>query len=420
MNKNIHLPRLNFSKLRKTTVLVVLFLVVFSSGVYLGRYYNVSLKNRGLNGVNIERTLPEDKKNIDFSLFWNVWDSLRVSYFDPSKLDAKNMVYGAIKGMVEAVGDPYTVFLPPSENKVSEEDLQGSFQGVGIQIGYKGTQLAVVAPLPKSPAERAGVKAGDFIVGIKDEKKGVDRGTVGISLPDAVSAIRGPKGSTVTLALLRQGSDAPIVVDVVREDISVPSVTVDYLGENKEIAHISLLKFASDTEGEWDTAIREVLKSGAKGIILDLRNNPGGYLQSAVDIAGDFLPNGTVAVIQEGGSGVKSEYKTARLPRLANYKTVLLVNGGSASASEILAGALRDQAKTTLIGDKTFGKGTIQEPRQLESGAGLHITVAKWLTPGGEWVNGKGLSPNVEVSDDTNTPEDEQLKKAQETVESML
>jgi carboxyl-terminal processing protease len=418
MTKQIRLPKVNISLLRKIFIYALLGCLIFASGVYAGRNF-LSVRSNGLSGIKIERVQPDSKKDIDFSLFWRVWDSLEANYFDRSKLNAQNMVYGAIKGMVEAVGDPYTVFLSPNENKVTEEDLQGSFQGVGIQIGYKGTQLAVIAPLPQSPAEKAGVKAGDFIIGIKDEKKGIDRGTVGISLPDAVSAIRGPAGSTVTLVLSRDGIDKAVVVDIVRQDISVPSVVVDYLGDNKEIAHLSLLKFAGDTEKEWDNAVRDILKSAAKGIVLDLRNNPGGYLQSAVDIAGDFLSNGTVVVVQEDSSGQKSEYKTSRLPRLNDYRLVVLVNGGSASASEILAAALRDQAKVKLVGDKTFGKGTIQEPKQLEGGAGLHITVAKWLSPSGEWVNGNGLSPNVEVKDNAETSEDEQLAKAREILDNL-
>jgi carboxyl-terminal processing protease len=210
-----------------------------------------------------------------------------------------------------------------------------------------------------------------------------------------------------------------MVVEVVRRDIAVPSVTVEYLGDDKKVAHLKLLKFAGDTDGEWETAVKEIIKSGADRIVLDLRNNPGGYLQMAVDISGDFLPNGTVAVIEESSNGSKNSFKTSKFPRLTKYPVVVLVNEGSASASEILAGALRDMASVKLVGDTSFGKGTIQEPRQLEGGAGIHITIAKWLTPNGTWVNEKGLDPDVKIADNVETSEDEQLLKALEVVKSL-
>jgi len=237
-------------------------------------------------------------------------------------------------------------------------------------------------------------------------------GTVGISLPDAVEAIRGPADSKVTLALLRDGVNEPLLVDVVRREISVPSVILSYVSDGT-IAHIRLLKFAGETDGEWSKTVSDILKNPqVKGIVLDLRNNPGGYLQGAVDIAGDFLPNGTLVVYEENSNGSRNEFKTDKLPKLAKLPLVVLINKGSASASEILAGALRDQEKIKLVGEISFGKGTIQEPRQLENGAGIHITSAKWLTPKAFWVNEKGLEPDVSIEDDTQTTEDEQLQEA--------
>jgi carboxyl-terminal processing protease len=411
MLKRPFLPKLDIMRLRKILVFLIVVAFVFYAGYFLGRQ-GFKASATGITNVQVSREVPQDKQDVDFGLFWRVWDTLATSYFDKSKLDPVKMVYGAIQGMVSAVGDPYTVFLPPDENKVVEEDLKGSFSGVGIQIGFRGTQLAVIAPLPDSPAEKAGIKAGDFIVGIKDEKKNVDRGTVGISLPDAVQLIRGPSGSTVSLALLREGSNDPIIVDVVREEINVPSVMLSFVGENEDIADVRLLKFAGETDGEWGKVVQDVLKSGSNKLILDLRNNPGGYLQGAVDIAGEFLRNGSVVVIEESANGSRNEFKTDKLPRLANVKMVVLVNKGSASASEILSGALREQANIEIIGETTFGKGTIQEPRQLENGAGLHITTARWLTPKGNWVNETGLEPDVIIEDNPDTAEDEQLLKA--------
>jgi len=223
-----------------------------------------------------------------WAFFGKFRDMLGTSYYDKSKLNPAKMVEGAISGMVASLGDPYTVYLPAEENKVVEEDLEGSFGGVGIQIGFKGKQMAVVAPLPNTPAEKAGVKAGDFILAIKDEKKKVDQSTGGLSLPEAVQLIRGEPGSEVILTLLRDGKEEPIEVKLTRADISVPSVVLSFEGENKEIAYLQLLKFGGETGSEWTKAISQITAGQVKGIVLDLRNNPGGYLQEAVDIAGDF------------------------------------------------------------------------------------------------------------------------------------
>ena len=405
-------PKINLPKVRKIILVVLLALFLFGSGWAVGAAgFKASLTK--FPKVTISRTLPPDKQNLDFSLFWRVWDTLSAKYFDKSLLNPGKMVYGAISGMVSAIGDPYTVFLPPEENKRVQEDLNGSLEGVGIQIGYRGTQLVVVAPLPDSPAEKAGVKAGDFIIGIKDEAKDIDQGTSGMSVQEAVALIRGRAGTKVTLTLLREATPEPVVVELTRAKIEVPTLITSYVGEGESVAHVRLLKFGGETEGEWNKAVREILrKEGVKGIVLDLRNNPGGYLQGAVDVASEFLKTGTVVVTEERGDGTKNEFEVERLGLLINMPTVVLINEGSASASEILAGALRDVRKVTLVGQKTFGKGTIQEPIEMEGGSGLHITIARWLTPNGTWVNEKGLEPDVNIEDDTNTPEDEQLDKA--------
>lgn len=403
--------RLNFRKVRNFLLGIILFLGIFGGGYYLGVQGYKAEVDKALH-VTINRTLPPDK-TVDFSLFWQVWDTLSAKYFDKTKLVPSEMVYGAIQGMVSSLGDPYTMFLPPSENKVVDEDLKGSFEGVGIEIGYRATRLAVVSPLPGSPAEKAGVKAGDYIIHIKDEKKNIDIGTSDILLPDAVQAIRGPAGTKVTLTLLRDGEDKPIVVELTRAKLNVPSVTLNYVGKDKNIADIKISKFGAETTGEWDKAVNEVLqKSEVTSIIIDLRNDPGGYLQSAIDIASDFVPTGTVVVQQQNGDGGKIEFKSQKFGRLQKYKVVVLINGGSASASEILSGALRDDRGFKLVGEKSFGKGTIQEPIEIPGGSGLHITTAKWLTPDGTWVHEKGLEPDVKITDDEKTTEDEQLQGA--------
>lgn len=408
--------RLNFSIARKVLLYSIIIGVIFTSGYGLGSN-GFKLETGSFPKIKISREVP-DNRDIDFSLFWRIWDTIDASYYDKSKISPQKMVYGAISGMVSALGDPYTAFLPPEENKVVEEDLSGSFEGVGIQIGFKGKNLAVIAPLPNSPAEKAGLKAGDLIVGIIDVDKKVETTTSGMNLNDAVKLIRGKAGTKVTLVLLRDDSTETFKKEIVREAIDVPSVTVEYL-EGDSIAHIKLIKFGADTESEWQKAVAKVIANSEQvtGIILDLRNNPGGYLQSSVDIAGEFVKKDSVIVIEDRGItknnyANRTDFKTDRTGNFQNMKVVILVNGGSASASEILAGALSEINGYKLIGEKTFGKGTIQEPLQLDKGSSLHITTAKWLTPQGNWVNEKGLEPDIQVVDNQETEADEQLQEA--------
>lgn len=409
--------KLNFNKVRKFILLVILVVISASGGYYLGVQGYRAEVNKALE-VKINRTVPPDK-NVDFSLFWQVWDTLSAKYYDKSKLVPADMVYGAIEGMVSALGDPYTMYLPPTQNKIVNEDLSGSFEGVGIEIGYRDSKLAVVSPLPDSPAEKAGVKPGDYIIHIKDIAKNVDVDAQGISLPQAVSYIRGSANSKVTLTLVRDGNDKPIVVEITRAKLNVASVTLKFVGKDENIADIKISKFGAETVGEWNKAVDEIVKkNNVKNIIIDLRNNPGGYLQAAVDIGSDFVNSGTTIVIQQNGDGTKQEYKSEKFGRIQKYNVVVLINGGSASASEILSGALRDDRGFKLIGEKSFGKGTVQEPVEVPGGSGLHVTTAKWLTPNGTWVHGKGLEPDVKVADDEKTVEDEQLQKAIEMLNS--
>lgn len=401
--------KFNLVKIRRFLLSAFILAVVFSGGYYFGfNGYKVS-REKALK-IKIERNVPSDK-NVDFGLFWRVWDSLSIKYFDKTKLIPSEMVYGAIQGMVASLGDPYTVFLKPSENKIVREDLNGSFEGVGIQIGFRAARLAVIAPLIDSPAEKGGIKAGDFIIHIKDEKKNIDMDTSGISLPDAVAAIRGKAGTKVVLTLAREGAEESVVVEVERAKLNVSSINLKF---EDRVAIIKVNKFASETTSEWDGTIKEITNHQPliTGIVIDLRNNPGGYLQAAVDLASDFIETDKVVVIEEKSNGVKNEFKVEKLGKLMKYSVTVLVNEGSASASEILAGALRDQKGVKLVGMKTFGKGTIQEPIEINGGSGLHITTARWLTPNGTWVNEKGLEPDVKIEDDENTEIDEQLQEA--------
>ena len=410
--------KISFLKLRKLLLFTFVIAFTFALGYVLGNEgFKVRLES--VKNIKITRELPAGKENIDFSLFWKVWDTLESQYFDKSKINRTDMVYGAIGGMVSALGDPYTVFLPPGENKVVQEDLSGSFEGVGIQIGFKGSQLAVIAPLPDSPAEKAGIKAGDFIIGIKDEGKKIETGTIGISLPEAVKMIRGKAGTKVTLILTRDEVKTPLSIEVERKMLDVPSVILSYSGKDNTVAHLRILKFGGETAAQWNEKVDGIVKNkNIKGIVLDLRNNPGGYLEGAVDIYGEFVKTGSVGVIEERSDGNKKEYQTERIGRLISIPLVVLVNGGSASASEILAGALSDADRAELVGEKTFGKGSIQEPIQINGGSGLHMTIAKWLTPKGTWVNEKGLEPDFKIEDDEKTTEDEQLQEAIDILEN--
>ncbi len=402
---------MNFNKVRKFVLVFLLILFSFSGGYYFGVQGFRAQITKSLQ-ISLSRQTPPDK-NVDFSLFWQVWDTLSSKYYDKTKLNPNQMVYGAIGGMVSSLGDPFTMFLPPSQNKMVNEDLSGSFSGVGIQIGFDKTgKLSVEAPLPGSPAESAGVKAGDFIAHIKDVKKNIDIDTPGITLGDAVTDIRGPVGTTVTLTLIRAGETSPIKVDLVRAKLDVPSVSLKFVGDNNKIADLKVNSFDAQTPDEWNKKVDEVLAHGGiNGIIVDLRNNPGGYLQDAVDLTSDFIKLGSVVVVEADGNGNKIEYKSQKAGRLLNLPVIVLINGGSASASEIMTGALQDQIKAKTVGTKSFGKGTVQEPIDIAGGAGLHVTIAKWLTPNGTWVHGKGITPDVVVENQTAT-EDAQLKAA--------
>ena len=365
---------------------------------------------------------PAQYKDIDFQQFWKVWQLLEENYLDPTKIQHDQMVYGAIKGMTAALGDPYTVFLPPDDQKRTEEDLSGTFYGVGIQLGYIDNFLAVMTPLKGSPAEKAGVKAKDLILHVKDTAKGLDKDTTGWSLAEAVSNIRGDRGTSVTLTLLRPASSSaqrvqPFEVTLQRDEINVPSVENKYVDYNgKKIAVITLSKFGEQTDTELDAIVKDIQAQNPKvdGIILDLRNNPGGLLQTGIDVASEFIKSGVVVTQQ--GKTTKQDYQASGKARLADYPLVLLVNGGSASAAEIVAGALRDQRNIELIGEKTFGKGTVQDAMPLDGGAGLHITVARWLLPKGDWIHEQGIPVTVEVKNDPNSNDDAQLIKAEQEV----
>lgn len=420
---------LPFSKLRNLFVTIALLIFVGASGYELG-LRRTELRISPDKQVVIGQESPP-QLTVDFSLFWDVWQRLFRYYIDAANLNKSKMVEGAITGMVNSLGDPYTVFLPPKENTEFKQDLGGAFEGIGAQLGMKDGHIVVVAPLKGNPAEKAGIKAGDFIVKVNGEE------TIGWTLPQAVSKIRGPRGTTVTLNILHEGSTKPVDVTIVRDTITVPSVDwwVRSVREIPEVsgvkdikvlqakpgrvAYLRLSRFGDHSNDEWNKAVGEILTAQKangtlKGLIFDLRNNPGGYLQGAVFIASEFVKSGTV-VSQVNSDGTRENYQVDRQGKLLDIPVVVLVNRGSASAAEIVAGALRDYKRATIVGETSFGKGSVQTPQDLPGGAGLHITTGKWLLPKGDWINKKGIIPDVMVPMETaDATSDAQLAKAVE------
>ena len=410
----------------KALLMALLLLVVGGLGGYrLGERTGLAKAYKGVSGLEAVMGKIPNNRSVDFDLFWEVWERLEQSYLETEKIDAQEMVFGSIRGMTAALDDPYTVFLPPEENTQTKEDLAGEFAGVGIQLGYVEKTLAVMAPLPDQPAQKAGVRAGDLILHIKDEDKGIDVDTDGMSLPEAVQAIRGEKGKPVILTLYTEGEMDSREVTLIRDTIVVPSVELVFVNEqgkedeNGRYAHLRIVRFGDKTLEEWEEAVSMiVMRPNMEGVIVDVRDNPGGYLQGAIDLASEFVSSGVI--VQQQGKFRTEKYSVSRRGKLIGEPLVVLVNRGSASASEILAGALRDQLKVKLVGEHTFGKGTVQEAQELPGGAGLHVTVAKWLLPSGYNIHLDGIEPDVVVESvfqkEDEEEIDEQLVKAVEVL----
>jgi len=395
---------LKFRRLFTLIFLVSIILVSFGLGTYFGK-----------SRVVCEICPPEE---IDFSLFWEVYHKLQEKFVDKGKFDTQKMIYGAISGMVKSLGDPYTVFFLPEETKRFEEDVKGIFEGVGMEIGIKKGQLQVIAPLEGTPAQKAGLRAGDKILKINDKE------TVDLTTDEAVNLIRGPKGTEVKLTILREGWEKPKDFKIVRAVIEIPSLKweVKSAPEGYPIIYLKIYQFSEKASFDFSKAAIEILSEPSQKIILDLRDNPGGYLEVAQDIAGWFLEKGKIVVIEDFGKGEKKEYKSEGNGLFSNYKIVILINKGTASASEILAGALRDNRGILLIGEKSFGKGSVQELEKLREGSSLKITVARWLTPKGNLISDVGLEPDIKVEmteEDYEEGRDPQLDKAIEVIREM-
>ncbi|EKD53147.1 MAG: hypothetical protein ACD_61C00140G0005 [uncultured bacterium] len=357
---------------------------------------------------------------VDTRVMNDVLIQLKKNYLKPEDIDSKKLMYGAAEGMTASLGDPYTSFFPPVENARSKEDLQGEFGGVGIQLGFIDNTLAVMTPLKDTPAFKAGIKAGDFILKITDEKKNISKDTSGMKVEDAVDLIRGEKGTPVTLTIFRESEKKSREVTLVRDVINVPSTELEWLDSGK-VALIRVNKFGEKTLPEWEKIVSEVKNKNIKGIILDLRNNPGGYLQRAIDLGSEFIADGVI--VKQKDRNRTEVSNVDREGRLIGMPLVVLVNGGSASAAEILAGALRERLGTKLVGEKSFGKGTVQEPEDFSDGSSLHVTIAEWLLPSGKNIHKIGLEPDVKVEfvrDEKNPLADNQVDKALEVLKDEI
>ncbi len=399
-------PKFTPKKIIEIAAATAIIAAVFASGFLAGQRTYPFEPTTLFGLLNVGKEKPE---NVDFGQFWQVWNSVRAQYVDRQKLENQDMVYGAISGLVNSLGDPYSAFLKPREAKIFSEDVQGWFSGVGIEIGHRQGVLTVIAPLEGTPAQRAGLKAGDKIPKIN----GVE--TQNLTVNEAVTLIRGPIGTEVVLNIWRDGWAKPEDFKIVRENIVIP--VLEWKMADGDVAHVRIFSFTGQTADRFRQAAEEILNSSARALVLDLRNNPGGYLDQAVKLAGWFLESGETVLLEDDGSGPATcdDCKVFGNGRLADFPTAILMNEGSASASEILAGALRDHLGVKLVGEKTFGKGSVQTLENFKDGSSLKITVAKWLTPKGQVIAEQGLAPDVEVKltdEDVKAGRDPQLNRA--------
>lgn len=367
--------------------------LAFGAGVSVGTSGSAAavVMHLPLLGDGLDAT---PNQSVDLADFWKAWNALEANYVithaSSTIPSTKERLYGAIKGLANSYGDPYTVFLPPEESKAFNESISGSFAGVGMEIGIKDDVLTVIAPLKGTPAQAAGIKAGDKIIAIDGKS------TEGISVDKAVSVIRGPKGTVIGFTLIREGKSFDI--QVTRDTIQVPE-TDDGIDPASGVYHIALFEFTASSAGLFDQAFARFKASGSNKLVIDLRGNPGGYLDSSVDIASHFLRKGATVVTEDfGGKEPNNQHVSLGYNDVpSGTKIAVLIDGGSASASEILAGALQDSKAATIIGTKSFGKGSVQTIMDLGEGS-LKVTVARWVTPAGHWIMGNGVQPDIVVA----------------------
>lgn len=395
----------------KTTVIIVALALIgasFGVGFYMG---GERATVAAINLLNKEEGKPTA---VDFAPFWKAWTTLESKFVSVSTsteevVSDQDKVWGAISGLAASFGDPYTVFFPPVEAEYFESEISGNFEGVGMEIGIRDEVLTVVAPLKGTPAYRAGIQAQDKIIAIDGLS------TARVAVDEAIQKIRGPKGTAVVLTIVREGRDEPFDISVVRDVIDIPTLDTELRSDGVFV--IKLYNFSAVSPNLFRNALREFILSNSTRLILDLRGNPGGFLEAAVDIGSWFLPAGKAIAIEDYGGKEEPYYHRSKGYDIFNNKLefVILVNRGSASASEILAGALSEHGVATVVGEQTFGKGTVQELVQLTPETSLKITVAKWLTPNGNSISVAGFTPDVVVpitAEDIEKGRDPQLQKA--------
>ncbi|MEY2641010.1 MAG: carboxy-terminal-processing protease, carboxyl-terminal processing protease [Candidatus Parcubacteria bacterium] len=388
------------------TLSIVLVLSIFSGGFYVGQ-----------RGIGFERAVPANASTpADMSAFWEVWNLVEERYVPATADDAiddQARIEGAIQGMVDAIGDPYTTFLTAEQNAKFEESVSGKFQGVGMEIGRRDGLIVVIAPIKASPAEKAGIKTGDVILQINEES------TADMTVDQAVQKIRGEKGTDVTFIIAREDDRETKSVTVTRDEIRIP--TLEYEHRKDGVFVISLFNFSAGVEKEFREALRQFVLSKSDKLVLDMRGNPGGFLDAAVDVSSWFLPVGKVVVRESFGAEQPEKVFRSKGYNIfnGNLKMVVLVDNGSASASEIVAGALKEHGVATIVGETTYGKGSVQELIELPNDTALKVTIAQWLTPNGASISKNGLKPDIEVEQvqEQGEPEkDTQLERAIEIV----
>lgn len=395
---------LKYFEKRRAATTVLLVAIFFGLGIHIG-FNNRSEIDKVSNLLGKETAVQTEA---DFSPFWKVWNDINNKYPN-GKITDQEKIYGAISGLVESLNDPYSVFFDPDETKLFESDIKGNFTGVGMEVGIKNKFLTVIAPLKDTPAYKANIKSGDKILKID----GAD--TTGLSAEEAIKLIRGEKGTTVTLIISRDGEKEPKEIKIVRDIINIPTINTQLREDG--IFVISLYSFSANSAELFRDALKEFALAKTDKLLLDLRGNPGGYLDAAVSMSSWFLDSGKTVVIEDYGNNSKQKiYRSKGYDVFnENLKFVILIDSGSASASEILAGALQDYKKALLVGEKSFGKGSVQEVLDVTSDTILKITVAKWLTPNGNSISEKGLTPDYTVSftkKDIENKTDSQLNKA--------
>ena len=380
----------------KPVIVGILCLLVLGGGFYLGNNYQIVWTSGPIPWPTVLGT-NSGNNPLDNPLFGQVQELMRTKYLRASELDQQQMLYGAIAGMVNSAGDPYTSFYDPDQNQDAQSQLSGKYEGIGAELGFnKERQLSVIAPIKGTPAEAAGIQASDIIVKIDDTD------TQDMTLTEAVSLIRGEAGTEVKLTVFHPGAEESEVIAITRQQITITSVDLTFEdnpaaeGEDDDLAYLKLSRFGDTTEQEWDQAVDQILQRDAKALVLDLRNNPGGYLQTAIHIGSEFFKDGVI-VGQQDASGQVQNFNVDHAGRLQNIPVVVLINQGSASASEIVSGALQARDRAEVIGVTSFGKGSVQQVIDLPNNTSLHVTIAKWLLPNGQNIDKEGIKPDSEV-----------------------